>query len=87
MHLHPLSSFWGEAQSRGNPHAFLKDWPIMLLLNAALFLVLLIFLSENLNSTYAVQSFAFLLVCFAGTLAGAFVASRKARKKAEQKLS
>jgi hypothetical protein len=75
--------------SRGNPHAFLNDWPIMLLLNAVLFLFLFtgFFVPENLNATYAVQSFPILLVCFAGTLAGAFVASRKAGKKAEQKLS
>ena len=61
-----ICQFW---LSRGNPHAFIKDWPIMLRLNAALFLVLFIFFftPENLNATYAVQSFAVLLVCFAGT--------------------
>jgi len=81
-----ICQFW---LSRGNPHAFLKDWPIMLLLNAVLFLVLFIgfFVPENLNATYAVQSFAVLLVCFAGTLAGAFVASRKARRRDRRQIS
>ena len=75
-----ICQFW---LSRGNPHAFLKDWPFMLLLNVAFFSVLFIgfFEPENLNATYAVQSLAFVLVCFAGELTGAFVASRKARRK------
>ncbi len=78
-----ICQFW---LSRGNPHAFLKDWPIMFWLNAALFLMLFMgfFTEKNMNSTYAVQSFAVLLACFAGTLAGAFVASRAARRRASR---
>jgi len=76
-----ICQFW---LSRGNPHAFLKDWPSMLLLNAALFVILLISLPENLNGYYAVTSSAVLLFCFAGTLAGAFLASRAARRRARR---
>jgi hypothetical protein len=78
-----ICQFW---LSRGNPNAFLKDWPFMLLLNVPLFLILFIsfFEPENMNATYAVQSFALVLVCFAGALAGAFVASRRARKRARR---
>jgi hypothetical protein len=74
--------------SRGNPHAFLKDWPIMLLLNATIIGVLIYsVLGEKQGAVFLVQTLGILLACFAGTLAGAFVASRKARRKAEQKLS
>jgi len=78
-----ICQFW---LSRGNPRAFLKDWPIMLLLNAVLFLLLFIsfFSRDNRNANYAAKGFAILLVCFAGTLAGAFVASRAASRKARQ---
>jgi len=78
-----ICQFW---LSRGNPHAFLKDWPFMLLLNIMLFLLLFtsFFEEGNMNATYAVQGFALLLFCFAGTLAGAFVASSAARRKGRQ---
>jgi hypothetical protein len=79
-----ICQFW---LSRGNPHAFLKDWPIMILLNAVFFLFQFIcfFLPDNRNVTYALLGFAILLACFAGTLAGAFVASRAAHRKARRK--
>jgi putative effector of murein hydrolase LrgA (UPF0299 family) len=74
--------------SRGNPNAFLKDWPSMLALNATIIVVLFVsVLVEKQGAVFLIQALGVLLACFAGTLAGAFVASRKARRKGEQKLS
>jgi len=68
--------------SRGNPNAFLKDWPIMLLLNAVIIVALFVsVLLEKQGAVFLVQALAVLFVCFAGTLGGAFVASRRARRK------
>jgi len=68
--------------SRGNPDAFLKDWPIMLALDAVLLLVLIpMALSERLEVVLA-QGLGILLFCCGGTLAGAFAASKAARRKA-----
>ncbi len=72
--------------SRGNPHAFLKDWPIMLVLNAAIFVVLFVsVLVEKQGAVFLVQALGILLACFAGTFAGAFVASIKARRRGGQR--
>jgi len=74
--------------SRGNPNAFLKDWPNMLVLNAAIIVVLFVsVLLEKQGAVFLAQALGILLACFVGTLAGAFVASRAARRKGEQKLS
>ena len=68
--------------SRGNPNAFLKDWPIMLVLNATIIVVLFwSVLVEKQGAVFLIQALGILLACFAGTLAGAFVASRRARRK------
>jgi hypothetical protein len=67
--------------SRGNPDAFLKDWPIMLALNAVLLLSLIpMILMERLELILA-QGFGILVFCCGGTLAGAFAASKAARRK------
>ena len=65
--------------SRGNPDALFKDWPIMLGL-AAFQLILLIpmVLLESLEVILS-QGVGILLSCCGGTLAGAFVASKRAR--------
>ena len=71
--------------SRGNPDAFLKDWPIMLALDAVFLLVLIpMVLSERLEVVLA-QGLGILLFCCGGTLAGAFAASKAARRKATRK--
>ena len=68
--------------SRGNPNAFPKDWPIMLALDAVLLLsIILMALSESLEETLT-QGSVILLSCCGGTLAGAFAASKAARRKA-----
>ena len=68
--------------SRGNPNAFLKDWPIMLALDAVVLVVLFpMAFSERLEVIMA-QGGGILLFCCGGTLAGAFVASKVARRKA-----
>lgn len=72
--------------SRGNPDALLKDWPIMLALNATIIVVLFVsVLVEKQGAVFLFQALGILLVCFAGTLAGAFVASRAARRKTRQR--
>jgi len=68
--------------SHGNPDAFLKDWPIMLALDAVLLLALIpMVLSERLE-VILFQGLGILLFCCGGTLAGAFAASNSARRKA-----
>jgi uncharacterized membrane protein YccC len=60
----------------------------MLVLNATIIVLLFVsVLVEKQGTVFLIQALGILLACFAGTLAGAFVASRKARRKAEQKLS
>jgi O-antigen/teichoic acid export membrane protein len=72
--------------SRGNPNALFKDWPIMLALNATIIVVLFVsVLVEKQGAVFLFQALGILLVCFAGTLAGAFVASRAARRKTRQR--
>jgi hypothetical protein len=71
--------------SRGNPNALIKDWPIMLALNATIIVVLFVsVLVEKRGVVFLSQALGILLVCFAGTWAGAFVASRAARRKTRQ---
>jgi hypothetical protein len=68
--------------SRGNPHAFQKDWPIMLVLNATIIVVLFVsVLVEKQGAVFLVQALGILLACFAGTIAGAVVASLEARRR------
>jgi O-antigen/teichoic acid export membrane protein len=68
--------------SRGNPHAFRKDWPIKLVLNATIIVVLFVsVLVEKQGAVFLVQALGILLACFAGTIAGAAVASLAARRR------
>jgi hypothetical protein len=70
--------------SRGNPNALFKDWPTMLALNATIIVVLFVsVLVEKQGAVLLFQVLGILLVCLTGTLAGAFVASRAARRKAK----
>ena len=74
--------------SRGNPHAFYKDWPIMLVLNATIIVVLFVsVLVEKQGVVFLIQALGILLACFAGTIAGAVVASLVARRSGRQKFS
>jgi O-antigen/teichoic acid export membrane protein len=71
--------------SRGNPHAFRKDWPIMLVLNATIIVVLFVsVLVEKQGAVFLIQILGILLACFAGTFAGAFAASLAARRRARR---
>ena len=71
--------------SRGNPHAFCKDWPIMLVLNATIIVVLFVsVLVEKQGVVFLILALGILLTCFAGTIAGAVVASLAARRRARR---
>jgi uncharacterized membrane-anchored protein len=71
--------------SRGNPHAFRKDWPIMLVLNATIIVVLFVsVLVEQRTAVFLTEALGILLACFAGTIAGAVVASLAARRRARR---
>jgi len=73
--------------SRGNPDALFKDWPIMLALDAVqLVMLILIVLLERLEVILS-QGLGILLSCCGGTLAGAFVASMRARRLAKTESS
>jgi len=68
--------------SRGNPNAFPKDWPIMLALDAVLLFCLIPMALLETQEVVLFQGLGILLSCCGGTLAGAFAASKAARKKA-----
>jgi len=69
--------------SRGHPDALFNDWPIMLALDAIQLIMLVsIVLLESLDVILS-QGLGILLSCCGGTLAGAFVASIRARRKAK----
>lgn len=70
--------------SRGHPHALFKDWPIMLALNATFIFLFLRVLAETKGAVFPFAALGLLLVGSAGTLAGAFVASRAARRRGRQ---
>jgi O-antigen/teichoic acid export membrane protein len=72
--------------SRGNPNALFKDWPMMLALNVTMIVALVVsVLVEKPGVVFLYQALGILLVCFAGTWAGAFVASRAARRRTGQR--
>lgn len=66
--------------SRGNPNALRKDWPIMLALDAVPLLMVLIMALVEKWPVILSQGFGILLSCCGGTFAGAFAASRAARR-------
>jgi len=67
--------------SRGHPDALRRDWPIMLALDAVWIVVIIImFFVERLEVILA-QGVGILISCFGATLAGAFVAAKKAGKE------
>lgn len=70
--------------SRSNPNAFLKDWPIMLALDAVILLGLIPMALLETQEVVLTQGSVELLSCCGGTLAGAFVASKAARRKAKR---
>ena len=70
--------------SRGNPDAFLKDWPIMLALDAVLLLCLIPMALLETQEVVLAPGSGILLSCGGGTLAGAFAASKAARRKARR---
>ena len=70
--------------SRGNPNAFPKDWPIMLALDAVLLFILIPMALLETQEVVLAQGSVILLSCCGGTLAGAFAASKVARRKARR---
>ena len=71
--------------SHGNPNALRKDWPIMLALDAIPLLMFLIIALVEKWPVILSQGFGILLFCCGGTFAGAFAASRAARRTAAQR--
>jgi hypothetical protein len=69
--------------SRGNPSAFLKDWPIMLALDAVLILAIILMALVETQEVVLAHGSVMLLSCCGGTLVGAFAASKAARRKAK----
>ena len=74
--------------SRGHPNALFNDWPIMLALNTV-WIIILIAIAVPFESLEVVLSMGLgiLLSCFGCTLAGAFMASMRARRKATAEAS
>jgi drug/metabolite transporter (DMT)-like permease len=70
--------------SRGNPNAYRKDWPIMLALDGIFLLVLIPMALTERREVVIAQGLGILIGCFGATWAGAFVASKRARRKGEQ---
>jgi len=71
--------------SRGKMDAYRKDWPVMLALDATVFvLAIIIALVEN-REVFLSQGLGLLLSGCGGTYAGVVVASLTARRKAVQR--
>ena len=70
--------------SRRHPDAFWRDWRIMLALNAFMIVTIVIMTFVEEQEVVLSQGAGILLGGCGGTLAGALVASRVARKAAEQ---
>jgi hypothetical protein len=66
--------------SRGNSRALRQDWSIMLVLDAILLITVLIMALVEKRDVVMSQGIGILLSCCGGTLAGAFAASRTARR-------
>jgi len=73
--------------SRGRPEALFKDWPIMLALGAAGLVITIVEASNKSLEGFLSWVLGFIIICSAGILCGAFVASRQARRKGESKAS
>src|SRR4030042_5402529 len=70
--------------SRGNPDAYRTDWPIMLLLDAILLLLLIPIVLLERREGGLIQAIGILVFCCGGTWAGAFVASLRARSRGQR---
>jgi putative effector of murein hydrolase len=70
--------------SRGNPDAYRKDWPIMLLLDAILLLLIIPMVLLERREMVLTQGLGILVSCCGGTWAGAFVASLRARTRGKR---
>jgi hypothetical protein len=69
--------------SRGNPNALFTDWPIILALDAfQLVMFNLVILFERLEVILS-QGLGLLLSCCGATVAGAFIASKRAHGQAK----
>jgi hypothetical protein len=67
--------------SRGNPDAYRKDWPIMLLLDSLFLLSILLIVLQQRREVILGQGLGILIFCCGGTFAGAVAASRLARRR------
>jgi hypothetical protein len=67
--------------SRGNPHAFPKDWPVMLALDAVWIISFFIMILVEERGVIPSQGLPILIGCLGGTWAGAAVAAQIARKR------
>jgi len=66
--------------SRGNPDAYLKDWPVMLSLDAILIIAVFAMALVEKREVILSQGIGILLSCCGGTYAGAVAASIVARR-------
>ncbi|MEO0248413.1 MAG: hypothetical protein ABIN58_02495 [candidate division WOR-3 bacterium] len=66
--------------SRGNPHAYRKDWRIMLALVAVFLVIFVVMAISERREVVLTQGVGILLSCLVGTFAGAVVASLAARR-------
>ncbi len=71
--------------SRGHLDAYRKDWPIMLLLDGILLLLLIPMVLTEKGGVILSQGLGILVSCCGGTWAGAFTASMKARRRGKQR--
>jgi hypothetical protein len=72
-------------RSRGNPDALRTDWRIMLTLGAVPFVSVVIMVLVERRDVILAQGPGILLACCGGTFAGAFAASRAARRATVRK--
>ncbi len=67
--------------SRGNPHAFPKDWPVMLALDAVWIISFFIMILVEQRGAILGQGLPIFIGCLGGTWAGAVMAAQIARKR------
>jgi hypothetical protein len=67
--------------SRGNPHAFPRDWPVMLALDAVWIISFIIMILVEERGVILGQGLPLLFGCLGGTFAGAAVAAQIASKR------
>ena len=73
--------------SRGHPNALFNDWPIMLALTTVWIIILTAMVLVESREVVLSYALGILFSCLGCTLAGAFMASKRARRKANAAVS